>query len=84
MSTFSERPDSEQAQRLFFASARLPPGLVEAATLLGYWTMRDAEDRDVPTVAAFWMKRQTDFYLSKTFEVSSLGRFLANGWNHSL
>ncbi len=52
--------------------------------LLGYWTMRDAEDRDVPTVAAFGMKRQTDFYLSKTFEVSSLGRFLVNSWNHSL
>jgi len=63
MSTFSERPDSEQAQRLFFANAHLPLGLVEAATLLGYWTMRDAEDRDVPAAAALWMKRHTDFYL---------------------
>src|SRR5215472_7838443 len=63
MSTFSERPGSEQAQRLFFASAHLPLGLVEAATLLGYWTMRDAEDRDVPTAAAFGMKRQKEFYL---------------------
>src|SRR6266436_9427020 len=63
MSTFSERPDSEQAQRLFFANAHLPLGLVEAATLHGYWTMRDAEDRDVPAAAALWMKRHTDFYL---------------------
>ena len=63
MSTFSERPDSEQAQRSFFANAHLPLGLVEAATLLGYWTMRDAEDRDVPAAAALWMKRHTDFYL---------------------
>lgn len=63
MSTFSERPDYEQAQRLFFANAHLPLGLVEAATLLGYWTMRDAEDRDVPTAAAFGMKRQKEFYL---------------------
>jgi hypothetical protein len=63
MSTFSERPDSEQAQRLLFANVHLPLGLVEAATLLGYWTMRDAEDRDVPAAAAFRMKRQKEFYL---------------------
>ena len=48
---------------MFSTSAHLPLNLVEAATLLSYFTMRDAEDRDIPAAAAYRAKKNTDFYL---------------------
>src|SRR5258708_7713500 len=63
MSPSLERPGDAQAQRLFSRSAHLSLGLVEAATLFSYMTIRDADDRDVPTAAAIRVKRATDFYL---------------------
>lgn len=63
MSTFPERPGYEQAQRMFSTSAHLPLDLVEAATLLSYFTMRDAEDRNIRAAAAYRAKKNTDFYL---------------------
>ncbi len=63
MSTPPERPGDAQAQRLFSRSTHLSLGLVEAATLFSYLTMRDAGDRDVPAAAAIRVKRATDYYL---------------------
>ncbi len=63
MSPSLERPGDAQAQRLFSRSTHLSLGLVEAATLFSYLTIRDADDRDVPTAAAIRVKRATDFYL---------------------
>jgi hypothetical protein len=56
MSYGPERPGNTQSQRLFSASAGLPLELVGAATLLSYLTMRDAEDRDIPAAAAFFVR----------------------------
>src|SRR5258708_35138785 len=63
MSAPPERLGDAQAQRLFSRSTHLSLGLVEAATLFSYLTMRDAGDRDVPAAAAIRVKRATDFYL---------------------
>jgi hypothetical protein len=63
MSTPPERPGDAQAQRLFSRSTYPSLGLVEAASLFSYLTMRDADDRDVPAAAAIRVKRGTDFYL---------------------
>src|SRR5258708_8610171 len=63
MSTPLERSGDAQAQHPFSRSARLALGLVEAATLFSYLTIRDADDRDVPAAAAIRVKRATDFYL---------------------
>ena len=63
MSTPPERPGDAQAQHLFSRSTHLSLGLVEAAMLFSYLTIRDADDRDVPAAAAIRVKRATDFYL---------------------
>jgi hypothetical protein len=75
MSTPLERPGDAQAQRLFSRSTYPSLGLVEAATLFGYLTMRDADDRDVPAAAAIRVKRGTDFYLGPVLmELALYGR----------
>lgn len=80
MNTFPERPGYEQAQRLFSAGAHLPLGLVEAATLLSYFTIRDAEDRDIPAAAAYRPKKNTDFYLGTVLlELALYGRIHMDG-----
>jgi len=63
MSYGPERPGNTQSQRLFSASAGLPLELVGAETLLSYLTMRDAEDRDIPAAAAFFVRKNSDFFL---------------------
>ena len=75
MSMFPELPGSAQAQRLFSANASLPLGLVEAATIFGYLTMRDAQDRDVPAAAAWRVRRYTDYYVGAVLmELALQGR----------
>ena len=70
-----ERPGNAQSQRLFSASAGLPLDLVGAATLLSYLTMRDAEDRDIPAAAAFFVRKNTDFFLGAVLlELALYGR----------
>jgi hypothetical protein len=63
MNILPEPPDSGQGQHWLSTSARLPLNLVDAATLLGYLTMRDADEQDVPAAASLSVKLGTDFYL---------------------
>src|SRR5258708_30167529 len=63
MSAPPERLGDAQAQRLFSRSTHLSLGLVEAATLFSYLTMRDAGDGDVRAEAGIRVKRATDSYL---------------------
>lgn len=63
MSTSPERAGYGQTQHLFSPGTQLPLGLVEAATLLSYLTIRDAEDRDIPAAASSRGRKNRDFYL---------------------